>query len=673
MMSLSLRKKFMLIVGGSIAAVLAVVAIIAVTYIGQVARKSVEDDLASRVALEAENVEGFFARYAEVARTFLSNPFLQNFFADHTQRGAPDSAMPQSETVFQLFENISEADDNIKSAFFGSALTGEYFYEAGRVGVESEGPDANDPAKGYFTTKRPWFNQAVEIGELYVSKPAVDSQDGSVSAVIQSSVSRNGQLLGVGGIDILISTLGDVLEKVKYQNEGTAFLLDNEQNIVYFPPETKALPLHTPLAEFDSQFNDSTGFDDVAASIQSQKKGMMNVTWQGEDYVVVFEHVTIGGAKMDWSMGLLVPESLVTAPVEQAFYTAVIVALIIIALVLGITYATGSTVVAPILRMKKAMAEIARGDGDLTKRLDVRSNDEIGELATEFNRFTDKLRELLSQTAMNTQAVAAAAQQLKDVSQNTSAEISQERDQVDNVSTAVTEMAATVTEISDNAAQSSQAATLADEEVRSGTVEAQNTMSEIKALADAINDAVSVVNGLSQESDNIGAVIDVINSIAEQTNLLALNAAIEAARAGEQGRGFAVVADEVRSLASRTQDSTDDIRRMVERLQSMAEQTDKVMQQGKERSERGVEKTASVVSALERISQSIGTVQSQSGHIAHATEQQSVVAEDINRSLVKITGLSDRTSEHAFELAAQATQLSGVADELQQVVNQFKT
>ena len=197
-------------------------------------------------------------------------------------------------------------------------------------------------------------------------------------------------------------------------------------------------------------------------------------------------------------------------------------------------------------------------------------------------------------------------------------------------------------------------------------------MAEITSLAEAIDQGVEVVSGLSQESDNIGAVIDVINSIADQTNLLALNAAIEAARAGEQGRGFAVVADEVRSLASRTQESTTDIRKMVERLQHMAEQTDSVMRTGKGLSQSGVEKTAKVVTSLEQINQAIGTVHEQSTHIAHATEQQTEVAQDIHKSLVAITGLSDRTSQHAEELAVEATQLSGVSTELNDLVGQFK-
>ncbi|MEW9797512.1 methyl-accepting chemotaxis protein [Alteromonas sp. CYL-A6] len=672
MSAMSLQKKFMLIMGGSIAVMLFISAFVVVGYIGDKTRESVEQEVAALVELEASSVESFFSVYGGVARAFLSSPFLRDFFHDYNDRGAPESRVRNAEEIYQLFRNISNDDSNIKSAFFGSANTGEYFYEAGRVGVDTEGPDAGNPAKGYFATQRPWYQTAVKQGKLYVTPPAVDSQDGSVSAVIQTPVTHRGKLIGVGGVDILISTVGDVIDDIRYNDKGTAFLLDDAQNIVYFPKQEKDLPLSSAVSSFDTVFDETTGFGSLASAIKRSSKGMVPVTWRGESYIAVFRHASLDNPKMDWTLGILIPESLITDPINSAITTATLVSVVIIAIIALITYLAGSRITRPIIKMKAAMAEIANGDGDLTKRLDIESNDEIGELAGEFNRFTDKLRDLLQQTATHTSAVADAAAHLRDVSQDTSTQMNKERNQVDSVSTAVTEMATTVVEISKNAAQSSDAANEADMLVSQGKAQAEDAMADIRSLAASIDEGVKVVSGLSQESDNIGAVIDVINGIAEQTNLLALNAAIEAARAGEQGRGFAVVADEVRSLASRTQDSTDDIRRMVERLQNMAEQTDTVMQQGKEKSQRGVEKTELVVTSLENINRAIGTVQSQSEHIARATEQQTVVAEDINQSLVTITNLSDTTSQHAESLAAEATQLSGVASELRELVNQFK-
>ena len=672
MKSMSLQKKFMLIVGGSIAVMLFITALFVVNVIAGKAEQSIQQEVKNLVKLEAQSVESFFSRYGGVANTFLSNPFLKDFFAQHNARGAPESALPRAREMYTLFQNISGDDANIKSAFFGSANTGEYFYEDGRVGVDTEGPDAGDASKGYFATKRPWFNTAVKNGELYVTPPAVDSQDGTVSAVVQKPVFHNGKLLGVGGVDILISTVGDVIDDIRFQGKGTAFLLDDQQNIVYFPKQEVELPLSSPVSDFDNAFADTQGFAELASRIRSSSAGIVPVTWRGESYFAVYEHAALEEPVMDWSLGILIPASLIDEPINEAITSATIMSVIIILIIAAITFVAGSRITRPILEMKEAMAEIASGDGDLTKRLEIKSNDEIGALAAEFNRFTDKLRKLLQQTATHTTAVAEAAAHLRDVSQKTNSEIQKERNQVDNVSSAVTEMAATVVEISENAAQSSEAADLADNRVREGTQQAKEAMHEIQSLASAISQGVEVVSGLSKESDNIGAVIDVINSIAEQTNLLALNAAIEAARAGEQGRGFAVVADEVRSLASRTQDSTDDIRRMVEKLQSMAEQTDAVMQEGKSQSQRGVEKTELVVTSLEHISSAIGTVQIQSSQIAQATEQQTVAAEDINKSLVTISGSSDRTSQHAEELAVEATQLSGVSSELRDLVNQFK-
>ncbi|RDV25102.1 methyl-accepting chemotaxis protein [Alteromonas aestuariivivens] len=672
MKSLSLQQKFLLIVGGSTAILLVLTAIGVVSFIGNQTRQQVENEVQALVNQEAGAVERFFNGYGGTAKGFLSSPFVQNFFAANHRRGAPESQIEDIGEVYKVFTNISSADENIKSAFFGSAITGEYFFEDGRVGVDETGPDAGDPKKGYFTTERPWFNTAVQTGELYVTPPAVDSQDGSVSAVVQGPVYREGKLIGVGGVDILISTIGEVIDSIQYKGQGTAFLVDSEQKIVYFPSKQAELPLSTELSSFDQRFDHTQGFAELSRKIAQRPYGLQALEWNGQPHVVVFKHATLTSPKMDWTLAVLIPESVISDPIFDAITSAILASAVIIALIMLITWWATKRITSPLLTMRLAMADIASGNGDLTQRLVVQTSDEIGQLAAEFNRFTDRLRSLLQQTSRHTQAVAEASAHLREVSQNSNTEIQQERHLIDNVSSAVTQMAATVVEISNNAAESSKAATDAESRVHEGKAIAGDAMAEIRGLAKSIHDGVELVSGLSEESENIGAVIDVINSIADQTNLLALNAAIEAARAGELGRGFAVVADEVRSLASRTQDSTDDIRKMVERLQSMALRTDSMMQQGRDQSLRVVEKTESVVESLEQINTGISTVQAQSSHIALATEQQTIAAEEIHSSLVTISGLSDKTSQNAEALAVEATQLSGVSSELKELVSQFK-
>ena len=672
MQQLSIRRKFIFIVGGAIAILLFTTAAFVVANIANLTRSSVEHDVTNLVKQESQRVEQFFSNYGAVARTFLNDPFFQAFFISFNQRGATPQSIPNMSTITSVFTNISSADDNIKSAFFASNNTGEYFYENGAVGVDAEGPNAGDPAHGYFANKRPWYNSALEKGKFYVSPPAVDSQDNTISAVVQSPIYNNGQLIGVGGVDILISTIGEVIDKIRFNGEGTAFLLDEEQNIVYFPKQSKTLELSQAFSSFDTVFNDTEGFAELAGQIKGKSTGLLEVTWKGEDYIAVFNHARLENPQMNWSLGILIPASMVDGPINSAITVSTLVSLLIIAIITAVTYMAASRITYPLKKLKDVMTDIASGDGDLTKTIDIQSNDEVGMLASQFNTFTEKLRKLLRETANNTQSVANAAVHLRDVSHNTNEEIQQEKHQVDSVTTAVTEMAATVLEISKNASMASEAADDAEHQAVDGTKQAQQAMKEIDGLATSIHEAADVVSGLSKESESIGAVVDVINSIAEQTNLLALNAAIEAARAGEQGRGFAVVADEVRSLASRTQESTDDIRKMVERLQNMAQQTDSVMKEGNEKTEQGVEQAQKVVDALQAINHSIKTVQDQSRSIAVATEQQTVVAENINESLVAITDLSDVTANHAGELAEEAEQLQQVSTELQGVVSQFK-
>lgn len=327
----------------------------------------------------------------------------------------------------------------------------------------------------------------------------------------------------------------------------------------------------------------------------------------------------------------------------------------------------------PLSMAAVAMHEIAEGDGDLTRRLEVTGCCEIGQIATGFNEFADKIQALINQVAEATCELTEAADYTYRITEQTSIGVDKQRSQADQAATAMTEMAATVQEVARNAVEAADASRNADEAARSGKVVSTEAIRSIQNLAHKVETGAEAIHKLESESENIGNVVNVIRGIAEQTNLLALNAAIEAARAGEQGRGFAVVADEVRTLAGRTQQSTEEIHSMIESLQSGANEAVQVMDQAQSQAHGGVDNVEKVAQELTSIAEAVNTITNMNVQIASAAEEQSAVAEEINRNIVAINDVTGETSEGATETAAACKKEANLAAHLQKLVNQFKT
>jgi methyl-accepting chemotaxis protein len=258
------------------------------------------------------------------------------------------------------------------------------------------------------------------------------------------------------------------------------------------------------------------------------------------------------------------------------------------------------------------------------------------------------------------------------VTSQTQQGMSQQRSETEQVATAMNEMAATIQEVARNAAEAANAAQQADTESQTGNRVVGATVESIDALAREVEKAADVIQKLQQDTDGIGKVLEVIRGIAEQTNLLALNAAIEAARAGEQGRGFAVVADEVRTLASHTQESTAEIQQMVERLQGRAAEAVKVMIEGRSRAEASVGQAAKAGSSLDAITNAVARINDMNTQIASAAEEQTTVAEEVNRSIVSISGVASQCSEGCNQTAGASQQLASLAADMQSLVGQFR-
>ncbi len=338
----------------------------------------------------------------------------------------------------------------------------------------------------------------------------------------------------------------------------------------------------------------------------------------------------------------------------------------------GISMLLSMSIRRPLCRTVEAMEDIAQGEGDLTRRLDTTGNDEIAHLAEAFNKFVEKIQQTVSQVGGSTAQLAAASEELSNITAVSKQSIDRQQQQTEQVVTAINQMTATVQEVARNAQSAAEAARQADGEARTGTEVVTATIDAIDTLAGEVERAAAVILQLEGHSNDIGQVLEVIREIADQTNLLALNAAIEAARAGEQGRGFAVVADEVRTLASRTQESTKEIEETIGKLQNGARDAVKVMEQGRGQAQTSVETAGKAGDALSSITRAVATISDMNTQIASAAEEQSAVAEEINKNVHTINEITEENAKGAEQTAESSDGLARLAHDLQQLVGQFR-
>jgi len=326
----------------------------------------------------------------------------------------------------------------------------------------------------------------------------------------------------------------------------------------------------------------------------------------------------------------------------------------------------------PINDVVHAFDDLAEGEGDLTRRLNAEGKSEMARLSNGFNRFADKVHHLVEQVGGEVQNLSGVVQNVSMIVDQTQQGSLQQREQTGQVATAITEMTATVQEVAANANSAAESARQADQNARTGQAVVSDTINSIQALASEIETGANVIHELEKDAEAIGSVLDVIRGIAEQTNLLALNAAIEAARAGEQGRGFAVVADEVRTLASRTQESTTEIQEMIDSLQAQARAAVQAINQGQDKTRTSVDNASNAGEALNAIADSVTTITDMNIQIASASEEQSTVAEEINMNVVNISEVADKNASASEQLAASSSDLARLTEDLRGLVSQFK-
>jgi len=349
----------------------------------------------------------------------------------------------------------------------------------------------------------------------------------------------------------------------------------------------------------------------------------------------------------------------------------IVLSLVAIAIAVLIGFWVAQSVRKPLAQIAEVFSKVSAGD--MTQTLEIKSEDEFGQLGSWINELVGNLRSMISEISSNSEQLSAAAEETSAITLQTQAGVDQQKDQINQIATAMAEMAATVEDVASSANRTMEEVNKASKQANHGSEIVHETRETIQHLSKEIDSAGQVINQLDEHSSNIGAILDVIRGIADQTNLLALNAAIEAARAGEHGRGFSVVADEVRTLASKTQESTSDIQHMIEELQQGTQQAVSVMDDSRKEANECLEKSDSASAALTTITDAVQAINDMSVHIAQAAKEQNTVTHEMHRNIESISGISEQTALGAGQTAEASHEQSNLANQLQSLVAKFKT
>ncbi|HGE2399210.1 chemotaxis protein [Pseudomonas aeruginosa] len=533
--------------------------------------------------------------------------------------------------------------------------TFSFTYLGQQDGVFTMRPDSPMPA-GYDPRSRPWYKDAVAAGGLTLTEPYVDAATQELIITAATPVKAAGNTLGVVGGDLSLKTLVQIINSLDFSGMGYAFLVSGDGKILVHPDKEQVMktlsevyPQNTPKI--------ATGFSEAEL--------------HGHTRILAFTPIK-GLPSVTWYLALSIDKDKAYAMLSKFRVSAIAAALISIVAILVLLGLLIRLLMQPLHLMGRAMQDIAQGEGDLTKRLAVTSRDEFGVLGDAFNQFVERIHRSIREVAGTAHKLHDVSQLVVNASNSSMANSDEQSNRTNSVAAAINELGAAAQEIARNAADASHHASDANHQAEDGKQVVEQTIRAMNELSEKISASCANIEALNSRTVNIGQILEVIKGISEQTNLLALNAAIEAARAGEAGRGFAVVADEVRNLAHRAQESAQQIQKMIEELQVGAREAVATMTESQRYSLESVEIANRAGESLSSVTRRIGEIDGMNQSVATATEEQTAVVDSLNMVITEINTLNQEGVENLQATLRACGELETQAGRLRQLVDSFK-